>query len=1106
MLRAFSTSDSGGHGSAFTFVSTIVLLTSLAYAGTSCAAEPQAPPRVNVDAVHAYTSGDNTGPLATTRLSSGATIVALQGSKPALAKILPDGTITWSFGYAVDLFRPWLTSIGESAYLADARNLDQSNEGERTEFRVLAFDEAGTPRIARTITTPNIAWLIGFGATRDSQLWLAFRRRESTTLVVLDRDGNPLRQMGFRTPAPLYVERFAALDDGAFAFAGTDGKSCMAGVLSAKGSVEWVKSFAGNEGTCLEVAASGDRIALGATVRDPSGWRILLLSRKGELISDRAIGPTMPIVFFLVGGDGGSFLVAGPSLTSNSFQLVSVDRAGKVEGQWSSHSSMFPYPILASGPSGGKRSLVMKLDQSHWAMFELGSARVGDVPPRLERLDSRWKPVQTVERALGLTAFDDVVTSQLVLRPVSSAQALTPADNAPAAAQEPERAADRKLDPMIPVGPVEPPGSAIDTDPAVRSEFAALFKSRSWKVLDAKLDQAIATRHQEPTSTWTLHLAHQALTLGSPGLSGVSEEKYFAALDEWIAAVPASHHPRILRAQSWHAIAWTHRGPGYSSTVTDEGSKLWDHYEELALKEIRAVDKLAPVSPEFYSVYLDLLGANSLDQSSLLERGMRAAPLYHYLYQARLSFLRPQWGGSQEELWKFLRLVHARLSPDDLEQVWGRIIFETWRITSYYVSPADIDRELTERSLRRIKKSQPDARPAAYRRAALTCTLNWKDAAQEAFNDPIMKYQPELTDKYMGNPISYAICRTWALSADPPAPAKQEGWAASLFENAAAFADGRRASGFRSFLARDGESVVGVTAVAPLLDPAKTSRPRKLGALESWTMTSNATKAKALSVSAIRTREGGVVEADAVLLNVERSSAAADVAFVPSEVEAEDWSSVWIVARNGNGPIDAHFGMVVSVGSNSLEVKPVHLDRGPQLSGAPVVDAQGKLVATVTRVGTDGDVNCEKFSTTRKGSLSLPQSGSSSTAQVMDAMMKNAKPYVLRSKEVHEPLPAAWLVAGTRGLAAGNTQPFNDEIARYGDAIKPGLRMYRILIGGGTVQSVRVLDYSVPMNAIGKTTPMLWNFQFPADTNGAYDVAIAPDHRAAIIAPLDGGP
>jgi hypothetical protein len=271
-------------------------------------------------------------------------------------------------------------------------------------------------------------------------------------------------------------------------------------------------------------------------------------------------------------------------------------------------------------------------------------------------------------------------------------------------------------------------------------------------------------------------------------------------------------------------------------------------------------------------------------------------------------------------------------------------------------------------------------------------------------------------------------------------------------------------------------------------------------------MTSNATSAKALSVTGIKTRNDGVVESDALLLNVDRSSAAAGVALVPSDAQPDDWASVWIIARNGDGPIAPHFGMVVGGGTDSLAVKPVHLETGPQLSGAPVVDAQGKLVATVTGVDADGDVRCERFSTTRQRSLPLPQSGSSSTAQAMEAMMKNVKPYVLRSKDVHEPLPAAWLVAGKQSIAAGNTQPFNDEIGKYGDKIKPGLRMYRILIGGGTVQSVRVLDYSVPVNALGKTTMALWNFQFPPDTNGAYDVAIAPDRRVAIIAPLDGGP
>ena len=135
----------------------------------------------------------------------------------------------------------------------------------------------------------------------------------------------------------------------------------------------------------------------------------------------------------------------------------------------------------------------------------------------------------------------------------------------------------------------------------------------------------------------------------------------------WRIARPRSALAPIVEACIWSSSAWIARGPGYASSVSREGWKLFK--ERLGKSEKLLLDARA-VSSSLPSWYVDVmevklgLGRPTEDIDAVFRQGIAKFPEYAPLYFQRIRTASPMWGGDPEELVPLLtRIADAGAEP-----------------------------------------------------------------------------------------------------------------------------------------------------------------------------------------------------------------------------------------------------------------------------------------------------------------------------------------------------------------------------------------------------------------------------------------------------------
>jgi hypothetical protein len=201
-----------------------------------------------------------------------------------------------------------------------------------------------------------------------------------------------------------------------------------------------------------------------------------------------------------------------------------------------------------------------------------------------------------------------------------------------------------------------------------RQRGAAYFKEGNWKKLDELVDSLAASGQRSPDGGWEL----QSVASGIGGIFNYHPDISDEGLQEKLASYqrdrPESAFAPILPAMYLSSAAWRARGSGYSSSVTDEGWKLFHQRSTQALKVILAARSRSERLPLWYVEAISTgLDANIEDEhlTALLEEGVKRFPDYYPIYKAYVRQLAPRWGGTYAGADAFVRAqVADRPNPE----------------------------------------------------------------------------------------------------------------------------------------------------------------------------------------------------------------------------------------------------------------------------------------------------------------------------------------------------------------------------------------------------------------------------------------------------------
>jgi hypothetical protein len=218
-------------------------------------------------------------------------------------------------------------------------------------------------------------------------------------------------------------------------------------------------------------------------------------------------------------------------------------------------------------------------------------------------------------------------------------------------------------------------GTDLATDgPAVRHSAGCnaqrAFRSRHFDVLEAMLTPGPAGANDLPDGESQV----RGVSSGLDDLfeyGGLSVENAFAITADWRRVIPGSKRSYLVEAMILRDWAWSARGHGGADSISPQVWTLFAHRTAMAAKALQDAEGSAPTTPMWFDLALSI----GLDQSmerdklrDLVDRGSRAFPLYLPIYRQMLRALMPRWGGSFDEVQKFILDVSGRAgTPDGLE-------------------------------------------------------------------------------------------------------------------------------------------------------------------------------------------------------------------------------------------------------------------------------------------------------------------------------------------------------------------------------------------------------------------------------------------------------
>ena len=225
-------------------------------------------------------------------------------------------------------------------------------------------------------------------------------------------------------------------------------------------------------------------------------------------------------------------------------------------------------------------------------------------------------------------------------------------------------------------------GASAFAQPATEtpeSSNAAFFKTPGWlgqKYFGAgdyeKLDAQVAEYTKSKTRTedgrYALYLLTSELEDWFGNWGEDQDANMAGKLAAWHEQFPASALQPIVTAMQMNSLAWRARGGGYSSTVTEEGWRLFNERNQLAWQILSEHKKESSAIPTWYEYAIRIggdAGAPDKELRQLFDEGIRRHPGFHPIYFTFMRHFAPRWGGNYEDAGEFiLEQTKAKTNPE----------------------------------------------------------------------------------------------------------------------------------------------------------------------------------------------------------------------------------------------------------------------------------------------------------------------------------------------------------------------------------------------------------------------------------------------------------
>ncbi|MDG9669831.1 hypothetical protein ONV78_18995, partial [Hahella sp. CR1] len=162
--------------------------------------------------------------------------------------------------------------------------------------------------------------------------------------------------------------------------------------------------------------------------------------------------------------------------------------------------------------------------------------------------------------------------------------------------------------------------------------------------------------------------------LPAPG----ADEADAARIKKWESAIPNSPFSSFAKLREMYAIAWNYRGSKYANMTSDDQFKLFKYQliktEKGLLSESNEVKDSAISYNLLLAVSLDITRTHN-PAIDIFEKSVKKWPNHYDFYEVLLTRLVPKWGGSWEEVDKFINYWSSSLKKDEENSMYARLYY-----------------------------------------------------------------------------------------------------------------------------------------------------------------------------------------------------------------------------------------------------------------------------------------------------------------------------------------------------------------------------------------------------------------------------------------------
>jgi hypothetical protein len=173
----------------------------------------------------------------------------------------------------------------------------------------------------------------------------------------------------------------------------------------------------------------------------------------------------------------------------------------------------------------------------------------------------------------------------------------------------------------------------------------------------ADADKYLKTQERFADGRWKLAILLGGLRRGfeSRARTGDDWARHEAAIRTLAHDHPDSQNAWLMLAILHQGHAWAVRGAGFSNTVSRDRQRTFTKYLAAARQVLDAHP--APANPAWHQLQIDIggaLGDGPAALDAMFAKAVRAQPDYQQTWFSRLNYLTPKWGGSMDDLVRFI--------------------------------------------------------------------------------------------------------------------------------------------------------------------------------------------------------------------------------------------------------------------------------------------------------------------------------------------------------------------------------------------------------------------------------------------------------------------